>query len=229
MRKINHRPSFHIYPIVVVLTLMFLQTRLLISRNVECYTQYGTCPSEVSALLSGLQNKPLLWFLPSRQVNRQLESVPQIAAITLHRRLPSTLVVVLDMRKPLGTVSNSVLGAAVVADVSGYLFTTASNSSLPLLVVSPPLSSSDRLSTNQLKALNILSTFTSLSSQKITGRLENVTLFVDLGTGIEVVLDINRPLSEWYSSLQLILSRSRIMAKIPRKIDLRFTDSVITY
>lgn len=68
-----------------------------------------------------------------------------------------------------------------------------------------------------------------LGSQASSAYLDGKTLTIYLTTGPEVILDIEKSPNTWYSSLTAILDRSRITGTYPRRIDMRFNRSIVTY
>lgn len=68
-----------------------------------------------------------------------------------------------------------------------------------------------------------------LGNQASSAALDGKTLTIHLATGPEVILDIEKSPDTWYSSLTAILDRARITGQYPRRIDLRFNRSIVTY
>jgi cell division septal protein FtsQ len=199
------------------------------ARKIECYTQFGTCPKNILDSVNWLSGYPLFKPLPVNQVKSRLSNFEEISGLNLYRRLPSTLIISISLRHPVGSVGTSVLGARSVVDENGLVFKSASVSTLPILLLSQPPSANTRLSAQQVQSLKIMSLLVPFSSQQVTGVLTDTTLSVMISLDMEILVDIDRPISEWYPSLQLILNRSKIMAKMPHKIDLRFSSSIISY
>lgn len=236
-RRVNNVPSSRkvkkivrlILPVGATVLLFGLGSRVFTARQIECYSQFGTCPVEIVQSVGWLNQRSLVSPLPLSKVRSQLQSFPEVYSVSLHRRLPSTVVVSVALRRPLGAVGTSVLGAQATADEEGYVFKSSSNASLPLLITENEPATNQKLAERQISALKVLNEISPLASDRIVGTLSGTTLTIQFSPDTQVLVDINRPQSQWYSSLQLILNRSRIMAKMPRKIDLRFNNSVIVY
>ena len=203
----------------------------LIAQKVECYTQFGACPQYIQQMTPNLVGYPLYRPLPSAQIKSQLISFPEIEAVKLYRRLPHTLVVSITLRRPIGAVTSSVLGVQTsLVDEQGTLFSTAENTSLPLLVIEGDLSPGTRLSADYLQVLRLLEKAGTITSSRIIATYSPPqTLTLHLPGSLQVILDTQNSPDNWPSSLQLILARSKIGDKIPRKIDLRYTNPVVSY
>jgi hypothetical protein len=199
------------------------------AKRIECYTQFGLCPSELSAGLEWLKGTSLLFSLPTSRVRSQMSSIIEFQSVSLHRRLPSTVIVSVVLKKPLGALGPNVLGAQSIVDYDGQVYKQLEKSDLPLLFIDPPPPLNSQVTGSELKALQIMENLSSLSDYRLSASLSGTSLDVNLLPGIQVTVDVNRPLADWYPSLQLILSRSKITAKVPHKIDLRFDNSVIMY
>jgi cell division septal protein FtsQ len=231
MRKITRKKTNPVYllAVVSVVSLFILAYQSLTIRHIDCFSQFGPCPDDISKQLSPFLGTLLLKTLPVNQVKKSLTSFPQIRSVSLYRRLPSTLVIALSLRKPIGAVGPTVLGAQSIADEDGFVFQKISQSALPTLITPnlPPISS--RLSAGQLQSLVSLNLVSDLFDTQVSGVLDNNTLTISAPNDLKVIVNIAQPTSNWYTPLQLIMHRSKINAKMPHKIDLRFDNSVITY
>jgi cell division septal protein FtsQ len=202
------------------------------AKSIECYTQYGLCSEEISQKLSWLIHTPLLFPLPQKTVARDLSSLSQVKSTRLHRRLPDTLVVSVDLRKPLGVIGVQVLGVKAVADEDGVIIGLQANTQLPQLLVNSPPSEykfGDRLDQFQSQSLKMLATVSRLSGKQVLGRLDGTRLEVALADSTQVLFDLKYLEPNWPRTLQLILDRSKIQAKVPKTIDLRFSSPILTF
>ena len=198
------------------------------TKRVECYTQYGSCPDNYTQTLSWLKSQQLLIPLPHQAVFNNLNSFPEIKNVTLYRRLPSTLIISIAVRKSIGVAGPQVLGESVAVDEDGIVIGRVQDSILPFLLLnSGPLPDS-RLSPSQSLAIKALSVLAPLSPHRLNGSLKDTTLSVWLFPETEVLINVEHQTDIWYPSLQLILNRAKIVAKSPHKIDLRFIDPIIT-
>ena len=197
-------------------------------RQIECFTQFGPCPDNYSEAISWLGSRSLLLPLHQRKIRRQLDYFSEINSVRLYRRLPSTLVLGVAVKRPIAALGPDILGTKVTVDETGYILGQTSSTTLPYLYSSLLPEISSVLDSYQTQASIILSQLASLTPHRITGSLSGTALTIGLYPNLEVVVDVTQPVNNWYSPLQFILSRSKIMAKMPRRIDLRFTDPVVT-
>jgi hypothetical protein len=231
MLKKYHKRNSLIFLIIcfILMLLLIIAYQLLKIKYVDCYSQFGPCPEEINREFNHFIGTPLLKPLPKNQVKKDLANFPQIKSISLYRRLPSSLIVAISLRRPIGALGPNVLGAQVIADEEGIVFQKISQSELPTLItqVLPPISS--RLSNLQRQSLLCLGLMGEIFDTQISGELDNDILTISAPNDMKVIINVAQPTSNWYTPLQLIIHRSKINAKMPHKIDLRFNNTVITY
>lgn len=165
---------------------------------------------------------------PGDKFIKSIGGAPAVASISFQRRLPDNLIVNIKLHQPIGIISLSSTGLPgflVAAD--GSFLGPAVESPLPVLVFSSVLPSHP--DTITVSALRLLSQLTALLPPKITASLEGFSLTVTAPDSPLIILTANDSSGDWYSSLQLILNRSKISTKLPKIIDLRFTNPVLTY
>ena len=235
MRIRKHQPHqfkkiFFILPgLLVVGGIYYLTSTLLLAGAVECYTQYGPCPTNYVTDLEWIKNHSLLTPLPENQVSTSLKKYIEVKNVNLYRRLPKTLVVSVELRKPLGTLGPDVLGAQAISDEEGLILGESQNQTLPFLYSTVKPQAGEKISSDQIKALQRLSQVSLLTQSPVSGRLDGQDLTIYLSNEQKVVLNLVHSPSNWYATLQVILERSKIHSKIQKVIDLRFTDPIITF
>jgi hypothetical protein len=74
-----------------------------------------------------------------------------------------------------------------------------------------------------------LTKLSALSSVLSNPDLQNSVLTATLASGLTIILDIANPKANWETTLQSILSRSKITGESPEIIDMRFKMPIITY
>lgn len=198
-------------------------------KKIDCFTQFGQCQSEYIDTAGFLKGYPLYQPLPRTILSQKYSSFIEIRSINFYRRLPSTLIISIELRKPIGIVSSSVLGAKAIVDDQGLIFDQANNSALPLLISSQDIQLGSKITSDQLKAINILNIISAEIGNRIYGFLSGSELTAHLSSESVIIVDTHQSFSNWGTSLQLILNRSKINGKMPRKIDLRFNNPIITY
>lgn len=208
--------------IYFILGLVFIMlSRYASVGQIDCYTQYGQCPEKYYLELQKYLGKSLFWTNPKL-------SFSEIKTVKKYLRLPRTLVISISLRKPIGALSTSILSAQAVVDESGNVLSQVQSTALPLLLVSELPNVPNTIEKSQALALTILDRVSSLSTNRITGSLNGNRLEIDLTPITKIIIDINKPVAEWYPSLQVILNRSKITAKYHKVIDLRFSRPIIT-
>lgn len=75
----------------------------------------------------------------------------------------------------------------------------------------------------------ILTKLSALSPGLQKADLQNGVLTATLSSGLTVIMDIKNLKPNWETTLQFILTRSKIAGKSLRTIDMRFLSPVITY
>lgn len=208
------KPIFLIFtlPIIAALYWLVSGSSFFTVQKIECFTQYGQCPRELADVTSSLKNRKLLRPIPKPS----LSSYPIMNKISFYRRLPSTLVVNIELKKPIGIIDKSLI------DESGVVLGQTTSSLLPRLI-------SDEISEIQIRSLKLLNLISPLISGQLIGQLSSRTLSVKSVSSPEILIDMDKPSQTWYPALQLLLEKSKIDGKIPRIIDLRYKEPVLTY
>jgi len=220
---------FWLFPVVVVAVFgwRFLNRELLVNR-IECFTQYGYCPNNYLAKLDVFKKTPLISRLPKKQITQVLQSYSEIKKLDVYRRLPETLVVSVTLRKPVSGISDSILGWHSGIDSEGQVFSIDPSSPLPLIITDRSYQPGDNVGTRLTTAGLFLSEISALTPNRLIGQVTANRLIFAIGS-TQVVVDLDNSPSNWPSSLQSILNRSKIGPKFPKIIDLRFSQPVLTY
>jgi len=203
--------------------------QLLSARKVECYTQFGICSQTISDKIKSLVGTRLLQPLPHNQVNELLKGISEIKTIHLYRKLPVTLVLSLEIRNPIGAVGPQVLGTHSTVDDEGFVLGQTDQANYPLLLNELNVKAGDRLNYDQVESIKLLYQMNLLSESQIVGRINGKLLTVYFPENYIVLLDLSHITSNWYTTLQVILTRSKIQAKLPKVIDLRFSSPIVTF
>lgn len=226
----SKKPRLLLIPLIIVgIAGWKFLPQLFPVNTIECFTRQEKCETRYLEKLSSVKGQSLLWSLPDSQVKSQLNGFPEIEKIELHRRLPGTLVVNIFQRKAISLITGKVLGEKVAVDSSGFAYAPLQSETLPIFTSDTFSEYPQTLDDQTAQAILILSRAQDLFDQPIKGSFQNNSLFIDTNQGLRVVFDINNITDNWYSSLQLVLSRSKMSAKIPQIIDLRYTDPVLTF
>jgi hypothetical protein len=218
----------------ILLIIFFIGTwmfsgKWVFAKNLECYTQFGVCDEKLVEDATWLKNTPLLFPLPQKKLQSSYQKYSQIKKINLYRRLPFTLVIRIDLRKPIGQIGAEILGAHSVADSDGIIIGQQNNSLLPLLLLDKEFRFGEKLDDSQRLALSLLSEIGLMTDRKILGKMEDNHLIVYLSDVTQVIINPQSLSPDWKYTLHLILDRSKIQAKVPKNIDLRFSNPILKY
>lgn len=228
---INKKQIFTSFALIIIGISFYIfasSSNLFSIKKVECYTQFGNCPESYLIKLDTLLHQPIFASNTRKIVNSLLSPVPEIDRFDIYRRIPSVLIVSVKLKSPVGVVSSGVLGSkSLMVDDSGRVYLTVENSSLPVLLIQKTVQEGDSLATPEIQALKIISKVSLMTNLKVYGQLQENILNIRLDSDTEIIIDIKKT-DDWDSSLQLLLSRSKITGITPRKIDLRFNNPVVT-
>ena len=214
--------------VILAAGLVVFHPALFRVRRIECFTQYGACQADFINRAQFLMGRPIYLPLPRKQIAQTFADLTVVAEVTAYRRLPSTLVLGVTLRRPIAAV----LGASqqqVVVDDRGVVFDATDRSALPLMYVDGQVAVGTNLTGPQLAAAKLLNQVGSIIQTPVAGRLQNQLLSVTTGSGVEIILDINHVPADWGSSLQAIWARSKIDGKLMHKIDLRFSQPAVSF
>lgn len=236
-QSFKHRKSVRLYRKIIIIIaiiglvyiLWIIFDKYCIAKKLECYTRYGNCSQAILNNISWLSGTHLLKPLPLNEVYTKLKYFTEIKNINLYRRLPDTLVLSLDIRKPAGLIGSQVLGWHAISDAEGYIIGQTDKANYPLLLISKPVTTNDKLNFSQISSLKILGQMNSLSIGQVVGKIESGELVVYFPENFTVLLDLSHIASNWYTTLQVILTRSKILTKMPKVIDLRFSSPIVTF
>lgn len=115
------------------------------------------------------------------------------------------------MRKYLYLLSGLIALGLVVGIIAGKKKPTPPN-----VVISDPVAP-------------VMDKLTALGANILDSGVKQGVLTATLSSGLTIVLNIENLPSNWDTTLQFILNRSKISGKLPKIIDLRFKSPVVTY
>src|SRR3989344_7165452 len=191
-------------------SLIFLFFKVTPAKPVRCDTQFGPCPDKYQ-----------------QASITQISSFPEVKSVSLSRNWLLLQTITVQLRQPQIAISTTSLGDSLgLIDETGEMFATSSGSSLPLLKIDSPWSNSNPKFISAVSALNSIGKF---FPSQVQSEFWGSYLVVYTPDSRQIIIDPQKPKSSWYPSLQSILSRSKIEAKSPKKIDLRFSQPIVIY
>lgn len=81
----------------------------------------------------------------------------------------------------------------------------------------------------QVKVSEIIEFVKTIQTNEVSSKLDKTVLTTAISGGPVILLDIDHIPNGWKNTLQVILERSRITARYPVKIDLRYQSPILTY
>lgn len=215
--------------ILLLTTLLFFSNVFLI-KNIICKTQYGPCSKKEEQELEEIKGKNLFLFKKS-DVQEVLVKNFLNRKVTLQRVFPNTVVVVIEKRKPIAAFKlPNTPDKVYLVDREGKIIEYVQNSLLPVISLinsSQSFAIGNSLDEKMTNAAQIVSlTFKSQGAKE--GVLENTRLMIYLEE-MEIYYPLDRDPRVVVGALQLILNRSRMMGKLPKSVDLRYSNPVLRY
>ncbi len=173
--------------------------------------------------MGSLINKNII-FHPTTGDLKSIREQAQVKDVRVSKNFPHNIQVLITLRTAIGIINN------FLVDDSGVVFSPASESTLPRITVDSEIKIGSKIEDKHLSALQTLALFRQVVGSPFTLKsYQGESLVIGLDSGMEIVLNANNTPKGWNDSLQLIFTRSRIDGKVPRKIDLRFNNPIITY
>lgn len=222
---------------LVLGTAFFLKSDFWRAKRINCQLNGHDCPAELRSSLMGLfQAENILFFSTPRAVKKVQDVFPGLSQVRIEKHFPQELLFELEERKPVAAVTLKNEGATDFfwLDQEGiFLRKTTSRDDLPLvLVVSwPPLAVGEKLPLEGLEAIIFLLTNLKwrLLAPKQAEIVDSSKAKVWLADNLQVTFSLQKDLDDQLASLQLILSRTKIEGKPPKRVDLFFDKPVIAY
>lgn len=169
-----------------------------------------------------------LLLFPTEKVRRQLMmDYPQFENIYIEKKYPSTLLITLVPRKPIAIVQTPYRSVKIGMD--GVILEDSSDDNLPKIVLSKPLEMGKKIEHKSIiTSLAFLGGMTQDGDIKRITVEENDSLTVTT-SDITVLLSEKRDGKESARTLQSLITGFRIKGSIPKMIDLRFDQPVVSW
>lgn len=216
-----------------VASVLFLQSDFLKVKKIDCKTQYGPCNEEETGQLSTFLNQNFL-FLQTPEISTAFRKDFRIRKVYVQRIFPSQLIVFLEKRKPLVALRMEGMPEKeeFLLDKEGMVVGLSESSALPLLETGErkDIVVGERADPSLVDASKLLylTYRLGLTSDRLVGSLERGLFTISIGdTQIFYPLERNPKISA--GALQLIWTKSRIDGKLPKSIDLRYSNPVLIY
>lgn len=216
------------YCAIVCVLLVIIWNAFKIKR-IDCQTQYGVCSTNIHELFSEYKGRSLFLSLPQSHANELVANLIQVKSVELLRKFPQTLIANVTLRTPIGAVvGENAPDMYGLVDEDGKVVSTVSETTISVLTIKEWQPTINQLAPIHVASLKVLATISQLDGSRVNGEVTDLGLVVN-SNGVTIIVDPKMPVLDWYSSLQVIVDRSKIQNKLPRKIDLRFNQPVLEY
>ncbi len=213
--------------LIAVLFTCLAASPFFIKVKVECRSQSGQCPVDISSALRSLKNKNLF---QARKVSRNiLKKSFLISDFSMQFKLPNVLLINTIVKKPAYSVFDRSSGKYFLLDEKGMVLAVAEKSNLPTLIKEVYATElGTTTSEPDLFALKIIRGVMQMYQISV-GTIQNDSLVVDLPSGIRVIFPLgDSEVDVLLGSLRLIYNR--ITADYPgvySQIDMRYKNPVL--
>jgi len=199
----------------------------LIKVKIDCESQYGDCPQQISDKINSFDGKSL--FTARRGVTKILKSDFLVSDFSLQYKIPNILHAELLVKKPIAAFRDSTSGSVILVDKDGIALSTASDSALPVVTVTGNLPKIGQyIEDSNLFALN-LATGIYQMYQIGESQVQDDSLLVELPGQIRVIFPLEGDTQVLLGSLRLIYSKIQSDGNLSKysQIDLRFKNPVL--
>jgi hypothetical protein len=219
---IKKLPYFLVFIFVIFLFLI----PFFIKVTIECKSQFGECPSEVSSKLQTLNSKSL--FLADRGARKDLKESFLISDFSIQFKLPNIVLINVIAKKPYFALKDAISGKFELIDQNGIVLTTADRSNLPTVVTASSVKKTGELiDSRDLFALKLISGVYEMY-QVGYGMITNDALVVDIPPGVRVIFPLEGDSEVLLGSLRLIYAKVTInYLGTYSQIDMRYKNPVL--
>jgi len=194
--------------------------------GIKCQSQYGECSPEVLKDLAPFNGKNLT--SARKGITKSLNNNYLVSSFSLQFKLPNVISVQILAKKPVFALFNRELNLAVLIDAQGETLSTATETSLPRVVINQGLPKpGGMIGPNYLSALKLIGGVFEMY-QVDTGQIQNNSLTVDLPGNIRVIFPLEGDTDALLGALKLIYAKTQgdWLGKFSQ-IDLRYKNPVL--
>jgi len=204
-------------------------SQLLIIKKIVCHTQFGPCSNEFLEKLNYLKGRSIVHIPETDKVDQAFQNEPLYKSASIKRQFPNVLDVYIQMRIPVGAISNQDLKQFGLLDEDGKIISLVESTNMSILQIENWTPEIKQLAPLHVSSLKLLQKVGQVSKSSVIGQLTQAGLVVNSKQIPTIVIDPKSNADAWYSTLQVIIERSKIQNKMPTKIDLRFNQPVLEY
>lgn len=199
----------------------------LVKVKVDCKSQYGDCPQQISDQINLFNGKSL--FAARKGISKILKFEFLVSDFSLQYKIPNILHAELLVKKPIAAFGDSTTGSVILVDKDGIALSIASDSALPVVTVTGNLPKIGQyIGDSNFFALN-LATGIYQMYQIGDSQVQDNSLLVELPGQIRVIFPLEGDTQILLGSLRLIYSKIQSDGNMSKysQIDLRFKNPVL--
>lgn len=215
--------------VLIVFAILLLINYTLKVRNVTCHTQFGICSNEFLNKLNNFKGKSIVVSPKIEDLDNQFAGDALYKSGQMQRRFPNTIDVTIQMRVPVGAVTNQNPKQIGLVDEDGRVISVVESTNMSILQIDTWSPDIKQLAPIHVSSLKTLQAVGQITKSPVIGQLTEVGLVVNSKQIPTIFIDTKSDNQQWYSTLQAIIDRSKIQNKMPKKIDLRFNQPVLEY
>lgn len=215
---------------VILLFIIALEFLILAASLNIFQVKYVVSQGLNTPLLYQQGNKNIFRFDTTTLAGAIEKENPQIKNVIVRKKLPDTLILYAEERKPLFIATDRSKFTYFIADSEGVVFAQVNNSALPVLQterisLKVGVKLDRRRETTAVKYIAAIDT-NGLELKEIIVGEKGLHLGVD---SVHVVVNADEYNKEKLKALQILLKRFTIEGRKPREIDLRFEKPVVKF
>lgn len=220
--------SILILVIFIILIPTIIKKSIKIGK-IECVTQHGECPKEIIDGLKYYENYD--YKTTKKYVSEYLKTNLLVSDFLLQYRIPNTLKVDLNLKKPKSSIFNLNDNLYYLIDSDGVVVGVNPESSLPRIETNTQLKIGEKVSEKEKFALDIVHSLAYLYAID-KGVFDGNQLKVVNSEGITVLFPVEGDVSFLIGSIRLIFSRLNdgsegIRMNEIKEIDLRYKNPIL--
>lgn len=217
--------------IIPLIMILVLRTSFVAVKNIDCKTQYGPCSEFDNKALDILLGKNL-FFLSAEKIKKELLRNPTTEDVSVQKVFPNKVEIIVKQRKPNIVIAQEGFEerGVFVVNREGVILEFAKNSPLPTLVITQrdeDWAVGAKVNDKVIQASNIL-TLLHQAQRANRAKLENNYIVVNIEES-NVYFPLDKEADVLVGALQLLMSRSRIEGRLPKVVDLRYSNPVLKY
>ena len=211
-----------------ILFLAIFLPRFFIKIKIDCRTQYGSCPAEVTDRIDSFDGKT--YYSANRGIEKLLQSNFVVSAFSLQFKLPNILRVNLIVKRPVYALKRINPDNFALVDNEGTVLAISSQAQLPYVVISRELpGAGEKIIGSELLAMELVDGVNKMYQVR-SGIIEGDALLVDIPGGVRVIFPlVDTDREELLGSLRLVYSsiQSGETRTSYSQIDLRYKNPVL--